>query len=97
MHATFAAVMVRVGAHFPLGELDQAIENAELEFEFHAVYQPLVCCLDIVEARVLEAEDGDVQDNDEDVDVDEMCHDAAGCLASNIAFGPQDLESLINI
>lgn len=59
----------------PSRQLDQAVEDAELELELDAVHERLPGGLDVVEVCEFEAEDGDVEENNEDVDVDQMVQD----------------------
>ena len=67
LYAALVAVVVVGRVEFAPRELYQAVENAEFEFEFHTVRKPLVGCLDVVEARVFEPEDRDVEEDDDGV------------------------------
>jgi hypothetical protein len=63
-----------------LGEVHETAENTEFEFEFHAVYQSFVCGLDVVQAGVFEAEDGEIKEHGDGVDMDETGYDFSRCL-----------------
>lgn len=67
LYAALVAVMVVGRVQFALRELYQAVENAELEFEFHTVHKPLVDCLDVIKTRVFEPEDRHVEEDDDDI------------------------------
>lgn len=78
-------------------QLDELVEDAEFELEFDAVDHALVGCLDVIETRVFEGEDRDVEGYDEDVDVDEVGHDLSTRLPANVAFGSQDADGLVDV
>jgi len=54
------------------GKFDETVEDAELELELDAVYEWLPGGLDVEKVREFEGEDGDVEEDDEDVDDEEM-------------------------
>jgi hypothetical protein len=68
------AVTIRAGTPTPgvPGQLDEAVENTEFEFELDAVYEWLPRGLDLKHICKFEAQDAEVKEDDKEVDEHEM-------------------------
>lgn len=74
-----AADVAAEGAHLAAGDgLDEAVEDDELELEFDAVDGGLEGALQVEQAGVLDPEQGHVEPDDEQVDVDEVVQHRLG-------------------
>ncbi|KAI6750921.1 hypothetical protein HG530_014371 [Fusarium avenaceum] len=80
------------------GHLDETVEDGELELELGAVDECFVGGLVLILVGVLEAKDGDVEKDDEDVDVDEVVHEtSASTLVAHCAFHAHQLDGLDDV
>lgn len=61
-------------------ELHQLVEDEELQFQFDGVNEALVGDLDVILPEELKTKQGDVENDNEDVDIYKMSHDSASGL-----------------
>ena len=64
------------------GNVDQSVQDVEFELELDTVDQGLPRGLKVVQAGVLEGQDGDIEGNDDKIDNDEVDEKFADVLAS---------------
>ena len=94
-----AAVRVGVGvaASCASCQLDKPVEDAELEFELHAVDEWFPRGLDFEEVREFETEDAEVEEDDYDVDNYEVSKDNASAVVADCSLKSEHPESLVEI
>jgi hypothetical protein len=78
-------------------EMYELVEDVELELQLNAVRKCLPCCLDLVQACVLESEDGDVKRNDQHVDQDEMTEHSLEVRTTKGSRRPHENEASVDV
>lgn len=91
------AIRTRVAASSTFRQLNQAIEDAEFEFQLHTVDQGLPRGLDLIKIGEFETDNAEIQQHDENVDVYQVVEHNPGTAVANGSFEFEKFDGFVDV